>query len=221
MPSADSPLGAITRQGDGVLVIGEALIDIVANAKPAQPEEHVGAIAPVTAARTITAAVGQDGSGTVTPTKMMTIAGVHPAALIPTQRQGWRTRRRNTNACAVLITAPITSPSAAAIVMTRSGCGAFPPPGILNGAGAEANAQPTPATRTVVSVHAHADRLGYVRASTVLAVPPARAPRSARRRRPGPAPPGLVVRRPSGRRMPKRSSQCSRRSRTLAPTPSS
>ena len=42
MPSADSPLDAITRQGNGVLVIGEALIDIVANAERAQPEEHVG-----------------------------------------------------------------------------------------------------------------------------------------------------------------------------------
>ena len=42
MPSADSPLDAITRQGNGVLVIGEALVDIVANAKRAQPEEHVG-----------------------------------------------------------------------------------------------------------------------------------------------------------------------------------
>lgn len=45
MPSAGSPAHAPTRPRDGVLVIGEALIDVVAraeNSESSQPVEHVG-----------------------------------------------------------------------------------------------------------------------------------------------------------------------------------
>ena len=42
MPSAGSRAHAATHQRDGVLVIGEALIDIVAGAESPDPVEHVG-----------------------------------------------------------------------------------------------------------------------------------------------------------------------------------
>jgi sugar/nucleoside kinase (ribokinase family) len=70
MPSADSHADPITRQRDGILVIGEALIDIVAHAECAHPKEHVGgspanvalALGPHTS--TARATIGSDGAAT-------------------------------------------------------------------------------------------------------------------------------------------------------------